>query len=131
MAEHPNVQKLRDGYAAFSSGDFSKLNDMFTDDVVWHVPGTAPISGDYKGKEEVFGYFGALMQETGGTFKSELQEILANDERGVALQHVSAQRNDKRLDAYAANIFEMTSDGKVKEVWQMSTDTATGSEFFS
>ena len=131
MGTQENVQKLRQGYAAFESGDFDALNDMFADDIVWHVPGNSPLSGDYKGKEEVFGYFGALMQETGGTFKVELQDILANDTRAVALQRISADRNGKHLDSYAANVFEMTADGKAKEVTLMSTDTAAASDFFS
>ena len=36
MAEHPNVARIRDGYAAFAKGDFAVLNDLFADDVVWH-----------------------------------------------------------------------------------------------
>jgi ketosteroid isomerase-like protein len=131
VGSHENVQRLRDGYAAFESGDFTALNEMMADDIVWHVPGDSPLSGDYKGKEEVFGYFGALMQETGGTFKVELQDILANDTRAVALQRVSGDRNGKHLDSYAANVFEMTPDGRAKEVTLMSTDTAAASDFFS
>lgn len=131
MGAQENVQRLRDGYAAFESGDFAAINDMLADDIVWHVPGDSPLSGDYKGKEEVFGYFGTLMQETGGTFKVEVQDILANDTRAVALQRISADRNGKHLDSYAANVFEMTADGKAKEVTLMSTDTAAASDFFS
>lgn len=131
MGAQENVQRLRDGYAAFASGDFAAINDMFADDIVWHVPGDSPMSGDYKGKEEVFGYFGALMQETGGTFKAEVQDVFANDTRAVVLQRITADRNGNHLEAYAANVFEMTPDGKAKEVTLMSTDTAAASEFFS
>ena len=32
MAEHPNVTRIKDGYAAFAKGDFAVLNDLFADD---------------------------------------------------------------------------------------------------
>ena len=28
MAEHPNVARIKDGYAAFAKGDFATLNDL-------------------------------------------------------------------------------------------------------
>ncbi len=34
MAEHPNVARIRDGYAAFAKGDFAALNELFADDIV-------------------------------------------------------------------------------------------------
>lgn len=30
------------------------LDKLFTDDVVWHTPGTNQLAGDHKGKEETF-----------------------------------------------------------------------------
>jgi len=32
MAEHPNITRIKDGYAAFAKGDFAVLNDLFADD---------------------------------------------------------------------------------------------------
>ncbi len=58
---HPNEAVVRKGYAAFSRGDIETLqNEIFTDDIVWHVPGRNRFSGDYKGISEVRGYFGQL-----------------------------------------------------------------------
>lgn len=131
MGDHPNVERMRKGYEAFQSGDMAALNDLFSDDIVWHQPGTSPLSGDYKGKEEVFGLFGKFIQETDGTFKIAVEDMFANDHKGVALQRVTADRNGKHLDNYNANIFAYNDDGKVTEVWGMSVDTQTGSEFFA
>ena len=57
MADHPNLELLRRGYAAYGSGDMDTINELFADDVVWHVAGRNPLSGDYNGKEQVFGFF--------------------------------------------------------------------------
>lgn len=131
MGEHPNLQQLRKGYDAFEKGDLATLGELFSDDIVWHAPGRGPISGDYKGKEEVFGFFGKLVQETGGTFKLEVEDMFANDERGVATQRISADRDGKHLDNYSTNVFRFDADGKVVESWGMAVDTEVGTEFFS
>ncbi len=38
MTEHPNVARIKDGYAAFAKGDFAALNDLFAEDLLWHPP---------------------------------------------------------------------------------------------
>ena len=125
MAEHPNVALLRKGYAAFEKGDMDTLNELFTDDIVWHVPGTGIMSGDYKGKEEVFAMFGKLVQETGGKFKIEIHDVLANDEHSVCINTVSGERNGKRFETRSVDVFHPTSDGKVKEYWSCSEDQSS------
>ncbi len=58
MAEHENAARLRAGYAAFSSGDFNALNEFIPENAVWHVTGNSSLSGDYTGRDAVYGYFG-------------------------------------------------------------------------
>ena len=64
MAEHPNVARIRDGYAAFAKGDFAALTDLLAEDLVWHQGGRSQLAGDYRGREAVFGYFAKLMEVT-------------------------------------------------------------------
>jgi uncharacterized protein len=130
MADHPNAVRSREAYEAFSSGDMAKLQDYFDPNIVWHVPGNNPLSGDYKGFDQVMEFFGKLMQETGGTFKLDVHDILANDEHTVALVEATAERNGKRLSQKVAHVFHQT-DGKVTEFWGFAEDTAVGDEFFS
>jgi hypothetical protein len=54
MADHPNVELLRRGYAAYNTGDMATINELFADDIEWHVPGRSELAGDYHGKDEVF-----------------------------------------------------------------------------
>jgi ketosteroid isomerase-like protein len=124
MAEHPNVALLRKGYDAFAKGDMATINDLFADDIVWHVPGTGILSGDYKGKEEVINMFGRLFQETGGTFKIDIHDVLANDEHSVCINTVSGERNGTRFETRNVDVFHPTADGKVKEYWSCSENQA-------
>ncbi len=128
---HPNEDLARRGYAAFAAGDMATLDDLFADDIVWHVSGRGPLSGDYEGKEAVIAYFGRLAQETGGNFRIELHDMLANDEHVVALTAASGERQGRSLDnARGVQVFHIR-DGKVTESWFHSGDQYADDEFFS
>ncbi|HEY7874838.1 MAG TPA: nuclear transport factor 2 family protein [Actinomycetota bacterium] len=124
MAEHPNAALLRKGYEAFANGDMETIDTLFADDIVWHVGGNSMLSGDYKGKEEVIGMFGRLFQETGGTFKIEIHDVLANDKHSVCINTISGERNGARFETKGVDVFHPTPDGKVKEYWGLVEDQA-------
>jgi ketosteroid isomerase-like protein len=127
---HPNEEVARKGYQAFSEGDMATLNDLFADDLVWHVGGRTPISGDYRGKDAVFGFFTQTMEMTGGTFRLEIHDILANDEHVVALASVSGQRDGKSLQDNSVQVLHV-KDGKVTESWFHPGDQYATDEFWS
>ena len=121
MAEHPNVARIRDGYAAFAKGDFAALNELFADDIVWHVGGRNQLARDYHGRDEVYGFFGKLMELTEGSFHLDLHAVLADDEHGVALVIGTASRGGKSVTTDEAHVFHLR-DGRVTEFWDASTD---------
>lgn len=130
MTDHPNLAAARAGYEAFDRGDMKAVGDLLSDDVVWHVGGYNAISGDYQGKESVFGLFAKIFEETGGTFKNEIHDIMANDDHGVALVTTSGTRGGKTLSARVAQISHM-SDGKLTEFWTFPEDQAALDDFWS
>lgn len=129
MAEHPNVGRIRAGYAAFSTGDFAALNEFFADDILWHVGGRNQYTRDYRGRDEVYRLFGTLAEASGGTFGIEVHAILADDEHGIAMVVTRATRNGKSFEIKEAHVFHLR-DGKVVEFWDASTDQYGGDELF-
>lgn len=128
---HPNIEVLKKAYDAFNAGDFDTLRGVFADGVVGHAPGKSPLSGDYKGVDEIFQLFTKLGELSGGTLKVEPHTILADDEHGVVLSFESAQREGKRLDGMQEiEIFHFT-DGKISEFWTTTLDQYTEDEFWS
>jgi uncharacterized protein len=127
---HPNEDLVRRGYAAFGTGDIVTLRELFADQIVWHVGGRSPIAGDYKGKDEVLGFFAQLAQRAGGTFRVDVHDVLANDEHVVALVKVTAQREGKTLNDNGAQVFHVQA-GKVTESWLHPGDAYAGDEFWS
>src|SRR5215469_8905343 len=129
---HPNEVLLRDAFAAFQRGDLEELQAKhFADDIRYHVSGRSPVSGTYEGIAEVFGFFGRLFEITGGTLRLELHDVLANDEHGVALFTVRAEREGRQLADNEVLIAHANADGKAAEIWTQSGDTYATDEFWS
>src|SRR5258708_40282726 len=104
MTEHPNVELTRRGYAAFATGDLATMTELIADDVTWHVTGAGPLSGTYHGRGEVFGFFARLAEETAGTFRLDIHDVLANDEHAVALCTLAATRGGNSLPVPVAKL---------------------------
>ena len=121
MAEHPNVARIKDGYAAFAKGDFAVLNDLFAEDLLWHEGGRNQLSGEYRGRDAVYGLFGKLMEVTEGSFHLDLHAAFADDEHGVVLVTTTASRGGRSIEVNEAHVFHLR-DGKVVEFWNASTD---------
>lgn len=129
--QHVNVERARVAYDAFDRGDMQAVGEIMADDIVWHSGGNNVISGDFRGKEAVFGFFAKLMQETGGTFKAVVHDILANGEHGAVLVTNSADRNGKRLVWRAVNLSHSDDEGRITEFWAFPENSQEVDEFFS
>src|SRR5258708_15136953 len=103
--------RLRQGYENFDKGDLDAIRGDFAPDTVWHSGGSNILTGDYKGIDDVFAYFMKIVQETGGTFKTEVHDVLANATHGVALVRSSATRNGKPPDTKAVHCSPFDSQG--------------------
>jgi hypothetical protein len=130
MTDHPNLGRARAGYEAFAAGDLAAVSDLFSDDIVWHSGGNNILTGDYVGKDAVLGFFGLLMQESGGSFRNNIHDMLANDDHGVALVTFSVARAGESLEGNVVHVFHM-SDGKMTEFWSYPEDPNRFDEFWA
>ena len=131
MTEHPNVEYARRGYAAFGSGDLATLSELIADDAVWHAQGVGPLSGDYRDRDQVFGFFGRLAEETGGTFRLDVHDILANDEHTAVLATLTASRGGKSIEVPVVNVSHNDGNGRITEFWASTTDPQAGLDFWA
>ena len=130
MAEHPNAETFKRGYAAFGQGDMDTMRELLSPDLVWHAPGNNALSGDYKGIDEVLGFFGRSFQETDGTLSIDVHDILANDTHGVAITTFTGQRKGKSINMRGVHVVHFDSDGKLSESWQFPEDSAEADSFW-
>jgi hypothetical protein len=130
MGADENAAIVRRGYEAFNTGDVQTLTELFDESAVWHVPGRSGLAGDHDGRDAVFAYFGRLGQETGGTFRAELQHLLADGDRVVGIHHNSAQRDGKQMDVGVCLVFKV-ENGRITEGTEHYRDLYAWDEFWS
>jgi len=130
MSEHPNVARLRDGYAAFAKGDFAALDDLFGENVRWHEPGHHQLSGTHEGRTAVYNHFRRVFELTDGTFRAEPQVFFADDNHGMALLRVSGSRGDRPFEVLSTQVLRF-ADGRAVEVWIAHTDPDVMDEAFA
>jgi hypothetical protein len=131
MSEHPQVARRRAYLEAFAQGDLSTVRDYFSDDVVWHVAGKHPLSGDYRGKDALIAYFERVREMTGGSLTFEATGILGNDDHVATFLRVRGQRDDRTLDVEMADMLRVGPDGRWTEFWSMPDDQDAVDAFWS
>jgi uncharacterized protein len=131
MTADENVAIMRRAYEAFNAGDLDTVSETFDESVVWHLPGRSSMADDYEGREATLAYFGHLAQETGGTFRAELQHLAADgDNRVVGIHRSKADRDGKHLDVADCIVFEL-KDGRVTDGREHFENLYAWDEFWS
>lgn len=135
--EHPNVDRFRALYEAFSKGDAETVGEALADDLVWHVPGRHRFSGD-RSKADTMALFDEVVpefSETGksviSTFNIDIEGIHASDDWVFMRVHWSHTRNGKRFDQHGVEVFRLNAEGKISEFWALMRDTMAFDEFFA
>ena len=131
MSAEENVAVMQRAYDAFNTGDIETLTELFDESCVWHLPGRSSMANDYKGRDATLAYFGEIGQKTGGTFRAELERLLADDDgRVVGIQRSTADRNGKHLDVANCIVFEL-KDGRITDGREHFHDLYAWDEFWS
>ncbi|HET7571725.1 MAG TPA: nuclear transport factor 2 family protein [Gaiellaceae bacterium] len=120
--EHPNAALTRRVFAAFGK-DAKAISAALARDVVWRVPGRTVMSGEYRGRREVVEFLRRTGIETGGTYRSSLHTVFANDDWAVAIYRARGRRNGVDLDVDQAFVIRCR-DGVWQEVTAVPLDSA-------
>ncbi len=111
-----NEDIVRLGYKAFGEGDMDTLGSLMAGDVSHVVPGDNRFTGEHKGRDAVFAYYGAIFEVSGGTYAAELQSVEEKgDDTVVSSHHATAQRGDQKLDTTETLTFTI-KDGKIRKL---------------
>ncbi len=103
---------------------------MIADNAVWHLAGRSPLAGDYEGRAAIFGLFAQLAQESEGTMRVEVHDILANDEHAVVLTTVTAGGSKGTLSVRTCDTSHIVG-GQVVEFWSFGDDQYAWDEYWS
>ena len=125
-----NQALIERAYEAFARGDIPTVLEVLADDILWHVPGRGPLSRDYHGHAEVLGFFEHFMQLSQGTFRIQIEEVLAKGDRVIVLVTESARRNGREWSSPQVHAWTV-KNGKATAFRQFQGDQQTEDEFWS
>jgi uncharacterized protein len=125
-----NIQILRDLYDALAAGRLEDVLGLLSEDVNAHVPGKSLVAGEYRGKAEVAGYVGKLVELSGGTLRFEPHDVVAGEAHGVGLVRDLAERGDKKLALNNVHVWHF-GDGNLSEIWVFPGDQYAWDDFWS
>lgn len=128
--EQRNVEMARKGYQAFNEAHLDDALETIADDILWHVGGDNPLSGEYRGKEAVLEFFMKFGQLTEGTYEADIHDILASEEHTVVIGTSTATRHGRTHSSRFVDVIHPSSDGRAKEFWRIAEDQAADDEFY-
>jgi ketosteroid isomerase-like protein len=129
VSKHPNVELLERAFAAFGR-DPVVVGRAIADDAVWRVPGANAMAGEYRGREAIFGFLRRTGELTGGTYRTRLQYVVADDERAVAVYRATGERGGRTLDIEQA-LFCVVRGAQLAEVTAVPFDGAAFDAFWA
>jgi ketosteroid isomerase-like protein len=108
--------------------DVGAIADSLADDVVIHVPGRNPLSGDHRGKPEVLTRLFQAWEEAFAHLEIEIHDLLVSRDHVVLLASRRAERDGVAVDMRAASIYHVR-EGRIAEAWLMEWDPYALDEF--
>jgi ketosteroid isomerase-like protein len=107
-------------WEAVSKGDVSALESVYAENMVWHVSGRGPQSGDHRGRDAVLAYL-ASVGENVERFDASLEDVLVGDERLAFVMRARGERKGRSLEATYVLLVRI-ENGRVAELWSTALD---------
>jgi uncharacterized protein len=99
-------------------------------EIVWHVPGHNPVSGDYRGFEESTQLMPSRMAPlTRGDFM--LDRVMANGDYVMTTFRLQGERKGIAIDLGGGHLMRLSADGQIVEGWGFTDDQDALDRFFS
>ena len=106
MSSESNKENVRNGYEAFVKGDAEGALATLADDAEYIIGGNSAISGTYRGKEEIAGFWGQLGDKG---FAIQPSEFIADGDKVVVLDHYTV--GGESVDV--ADVLTCNGDGQI------------------
>jgi YbgC/YbaW family acyl-CoA thioester hydrolase len=126
VAEAPDARAIVEEFlsrqrAMYAGGELGPVQELLAEDVVWHVPGTSPIAGDYRSREAVTGYFRRRRELAGGAMQIAGGGEAHHEEALVQLADGRASLGGEDVVWRTAGVYRV-ADGQIAEAWLVPLD---------
>jgi len=130
MDVRANLETVRAFYAAGPAFDDSGRGGFASLEIIWHVPGENPVSGEYRGREQVFGEINRRMAPL-TDWRIEVVDVMGNVDLVVATVHISGERLTRKIDMAGAHCFRLDDRARIVEALGFSADQEALDAFLS
>ena len=121
------VRRLVDALAA---RDAVTIEALLTDDVVYHFPGRNALSGTYRGREELMGFFRRFPTVLDGPPTIAFHDVLSSEAHGADLATFTASRGGRDHVWRAIRIYHFVED-RISEIFVTIDDQAAFDAFMN
>src|SRR5437764_5606382 len=121
---------LRELFAALARCDLRALEELVSEDAVWHVPGSHAFAGDHVGKDVILA-LAASMQEHTAELLLDVDEVIAANSQVVAVGNMWGDRDGKILFGAGEIAVFRVEGSKVVEGWTYVFDPNELDRFWS
>jgi uncharacterized protein len=125
---HPYEERFRRVYADLAQGRLESASALLGNEVVCHIPGRSALSGDFRGRDDVLGILARLSTVSGGTYRIEPLDVLANDRHVVVLEDHACEIDGDRFEGRGVTVARMDG-GRAVGVWVHPADPYGADEF--
>jgi uncharacterized protein len=124
-----NLHVVRQFYGLDPVTDEQGVQALAADDIVWHVPGSNPVSGLYQGRDAVFRVMSERMAPL-DDWVIEPLSVMANGDLVMATARVRGRRRGAEIATTGGHVFRVV-DGLIAEAWGFVDDQVGMDRFFS
>ena len=98
--------------------------------IVWHVPGHNPVSGDYHGYQDFTQLMPSRMAPL-TRWDFTLHDVMINGNYVMTTFRLQGERKGRTIDLLGGHLMRLTLDGKVAEGWGYADDQEALDDFFA
>lgn len=138
MDDAPTIQpesvaaQLAAAYGDDGTIDLGRLLPLLRPDVVLHVPGVHPLSGDHRGLEEIAAFaVGSSAATAAGEHTRRIDTLVGTDHVAVLVRVEGVRPDGRRLDNVTIHLARVDRDGLVADIWFHNRDQAHVDAFWS
>ncbi|MBV8847763.1 MAG: nuclear transport factor 2 family protein [Bryobacterales bacterium] len=125
-----NGEIIRKAYQDFAEGNIPAVFAAFDTGITWHVPGHSPLSADYKGHDQIGGFFQRTMALCESAFSIDVHNVLVDGDLVVVLATVNARRNGVAASFPEVHVWRL-KNGKATEFREYQGDEQREDRFWS
>jgi ketosteroid isomerase-like protein len=126
---HPNAELVERLFGGFRRDPVSVAR-AFALYAVWRVTGANPMTGEYRGRDEILRFLRRTGVLTNGTYRADLRYVVADGDRAVAVYRASGERDGRTLDIDQA-LFCVIRDGLLVEITAVPFDATAFDAFWA